>query len=413
MSQAFIEKNILERFLRYVKVDTMSDINITDKRPSTEGQMKLLKTIEKELKELGVKDLTLDKNGYLVARIKGNTKGPTVGFMAHVDVASDVMGNGVKPRVIDAYDGKDIVLNDQYTLTVKDNEELLKYVGRQLVVTDGTTLLGGDDKAGVAILVSLADLLINKSKIEHADVELIFTTDEETGRGMDAFDISMLNSRCCYTFDGGKKGEVEAECFNAATVVVDFYGVPYHLGAARGRLVNSITMATSFINALPQSESPEATDGRYGYYCAHAIEGSIEHTKVVLYLRDFDLEQLKRRIATLESLKEAIEMIYVEGKITLNSEIVYENMYEAIKKEPQIMQSIYESAKKIDLELHEEIIRGGTDGARLAQMGIAAPNLFTGSHNLHSRFEWVAVPTMVDATLLAEQIVAYWGADAK
>ncbi len=412
MKNSPLSQNILERFLRYVKIDTMSDPHVVDRRPTSEGQLELLRLLEQELTAAGVKDIVFDPNGYLIARLPANLpRGrsvPTIGFMAHVDVADDVMGNGVKARVIEAYDGKDIVLNETYTLGVAENPTLLSYKGQSLVVTDGTTLLGGDNKAGVAILVALAERLMGPDASEHGEVELIFTTDEETGGGMDAFDVSQLKSRCCYTIDGGARGEIEAECFNAATVEVDFTGIPFHLGAARGRMVNSVTMAVTFLNSIPQAESPEATDGRYGYYCAEEISGSLAKTHVVLYLRDFDMAELERRVATLEQLAKTIEKLYPGGKVELNTKVVYQNMYDAIKKDPLIMEAIWEAGNKLDLELHEKIIRGGTDGARLAQMGIPAPNIFTGSHNLHSRYEWVAVPVMEEAALLIEQIISFW-----
>lgn len=407
-----LSQNLLERFLRYVKIDTMSDPHVVDQRPTSAGQIELLRLLEQELREIGLKDLAFDPKGYLIARIpaklpKGK-KAPTIGFMAHVDVADDVMGNGVKPRVIEAYDGKDIVLNDTYTLAVKENPELLSYLGHSLVVTDGTTLLGGDNKAGVAILMVLAEQLMSPDSIEHGPVELIFTTDEETGAGMDAFDVSQLKSRCCYTVDGGGFGEIEAECFNAATVEVDFTGIPFHLGAARGRMVNSVSMAVTFLAAIPQAQSPEATDGRYGYYCAEEISGSLAHTHVVLYLRDFEMAELERRIDALQSLAVTTEKLFPGGKVALQSKIVYQNMYDSIKKDPLIMQAIWQAGENLGIKLEEKIIRGGTDGARLAEMGIPAPNIFTGSHNLHSRFEWVAVSAMEESTLLVEQIVSFW-----
>lgn len=416
MNRSPLSQSLLDRFLTYVAVDTMSDPHVVDKRPTSDGQMELLRMLQDELREMGISDMTFDPNGYLIARIPANIPGggdvPTIGFMAHVDVADDVMGNGVKPRVIDVYDGNDVPLSQEYTITVAENPELSKYIGETLVVTDGNTLLGGDDKAGVAILMTLAERLVGPDAFPHGEVELIFTTDEETGGGMDAFDVNLLKSRCCYTVDGNKQGEVEAECFNAATVEVDFLGVPYHLGAARGRMVNSVSMAVSYIAALPRNESPEATDGRYGYYCAEEIAGASAKTHLTVYVRDFDLDGLNRRIDTLESLAATTEKLFPGGVVKVSSKIVYQNMYEAIKKDPKIMQAIWSAAEKLGIGLEEKIIRGGTDGARLAQMGIPAPNLFTGAHNLHSRFEWLALPAMEQAALLVEQIVSYWAGAA-
>ncbi|MDD3822150.1 MAG: peptidase T [Sphaerochaetaceae bacterium] len=415
MRQDAFAERMLDRFLRYVAVDTMSDPHVTDHRPTTEGQVYLLRMLQDELEGMGVTDLTFDAQGYLVARIPSNLgegkQVPTIGFMAHVDVADDIMGNGVKARVIDAYDGKDITLGDSHVLKVADNPLLARYEGAQLVVTDGTTLLGGDDKAGVAILMSVAEHLMGPDAVPHGDIELVFTSDEETGGGMDAFDVGMLRSVCCYTIDGGEQGEIEAECFNAATVNVTFHGVPYHLGAARGRMVNSVSMAVSFIAAVPRSESPEATDGRYGYYCAEEIKGTSAMTQVTFYLRDFDMKELERRIDALESLARTTEKLFPNGKVELATKIVYRNMHEAIGKDGRIMDAIWKAGEHLGIRLHEKIIRGGTDGARLAQMGIPAPNLYTGSHNLHSRYEWVAVPAMVESALLVRQIMAQWAGD--
>ncbi len=412
MNRSPLSKTLLDRFLRYVAVDTMSDPHIIDRRPTSDGQLVLLHMLEQELMDLGVNDLSFDPNGYLIARIPSNLpKGesaPVIGFMAHVDVADDVPGNKVKSRVIDSYDGEDIVLNEQDSIIVADNPDLRQYEGETLVVTDGTTLLGGDDKAGVAILMTLAERLLTHDRPKHGDVELIFTSDEETGRGMDFFDASLLKSRCCYTVDGNRRGEVEAECFNAATVEVVFTGVPYHLGAARGRMVNSVSMAVSFIASLPRSESPEATDGRYGYYCAEEIEGTSASTHLTIYVRDFASEGLDRRIDVLKSLGTTTEKLFPGGTVTVSAKVVYRNMYEAIQKDPLIMEAIWQAGKQLDIKLEEKIIRGGTDGARLAEMGIAAPNLFTGAHNLHSRFEWVAMPAVEEALLLTEQIVSFW-----
>ncbi len=412
MSRSSLSQSLLDRFLRYVAVDTMSDPHIIDQRPTSCGQLELLHMIERELHDLSITDTVFDPNGYLIARIPSNLPDrvsvPTIGFMAHVDVADDVMGNQVKPRVITAYDGTDIDLNDTYQIAVAENPDLTAYIGETLVVTDGNTLLGGDDKAGVAILVTLAEQLMKPDAVKHGTVELVFTSDEETGHGMDAFDVNLLTARCCYTVDGGRRGEIEAECFNAATVEVTFHGIPYHLGAARGRMVNSISMATTFIAALPASESPEATDGRYGYYCAEEMEGTSAETQLTVYVRDFDYEGLQRRIAVLTSLGTTVENIFPGGRVSLSSTVMYRNMYEAIREDPKIMEAVWKAGEQLGLPLEQKIIRGGTDGARLAEMGIPAPNIYTGSHNLHSRFEWVALPAMEESAQLVEAITAYW-----
>ncbi|NCB02463.1 MAG: peptidase T [Spirochaetia bacterium] len=410
MSNFPYHETILKRFLRYAVVNTMSDPHVSDKRPTTDGQLELLEMLAKEVKELGISDVTFDHKGYVVARIPSNVDKEVtpIGFMAHVDTADDVWGNDVKPRVVTDYDGGVIILNDQYVLDPSHNSDLTHQVGSTIVVTDGTTLLGADDKSGVAIIMSLAEYLMSHDEVKHGIVELIFTSDEETGGGMDAFDLSLIKAKVCYTIDGNGGGEIEGECFNAASVKVEFTGVPYHLGAARGRLVNSVSMAATFMNAIPRSESPEATDGRYGYYSVDDIKGTIVHTSLLYYVRDFDINRLNERIETLKSVGQTVEKLFPGGKVTLSSHFSYANMADKIKEQPEVMESIFASAKIIHLPLEEKIIRGGTDGSRLTSLGIPTPNIFTGGHNIHSRYEWLSISQAVDAARLVEEIVHYW-----
>ena len=402
---------VLERFLRYVVIDTMSDESLAEKiHPSTEGQWDLLRLLEKELKDIGITDIELDEHGYLLARLQATDSSlPTIAFSSHVDTADDVDGNHVKPRVIEKYDGKDIVLNSNYTIEASKNPELAKYVGTSIVVSDGNTLLGCDDKGGVAEIMTAVSYLAKHPEIKHGEVEILFSPDEETGFGMHFFDAKKLHSKAFYTVDGGERYYVELECFNAATVKVHFSGVSYHLGAARGRMVNALTMAASFINALPQAESPEATDGRYGYYCAQQANGNATEMDVTVYLRDFDYDNLLRRIEVLKSIAKAIEGIYHGGKVTVDDKISYLNMGEAAKKNPKAVEAIFEAGKVLGQPLKTEIIRGVTDGSRIAEMaGIPCPNLYTGGHNYHSRFEWAAVDAMSDCTALIVEIVKQW-----
>lgn len=404
-----LKNEILSRFLRYAVIDTMSDDQaVAVKHPSTDGQWDLLNLLVDELKAMGISDIQVDPNGVVIARLASNIDHPvpTVAFMAHVDTADDVMGNNVKPRVIDSYDGKDIVLNEQYTLVAEENPELAKYVGETIIVTDGNTLLGSDDKAGVAEIMSAAAYLKAHPEVKHGVVEFIFTSDEETGSGMNTFPYDKISCDYCYTIDGGKRFEIESECFNAATVKVHFSGVSYHLGMARGRLVNALTMASFFINALPQAESPEATDGRYGYYCAQNISGTSTEVEITLYLRDFDLDILNRRIDAIKSLAAATEALYPNGKVSVDAKHIYYNMALVAAKKPFAMENLYEAGRQLGMELQSSLIRGGTDGARMAnERDIPCPNIFTGGHNLHSRFEWAALPAMVDACRLIIKIV--------
>ncbi|MGH0052102.1 MAG: peptidase T [Sphaerochaetaceae bacterium] len=401
--------DILTRFLRYARIDTMSDDQkVGEKHPSTDGQWDLLKLLEQELRDLGIQDVQMDEHGVVIGRLPSNLQHsvPTVGFMAHVDTADDVPGNGVKPRVIETYDGKDIVLNEEYTLKVESNPELLHYKGETLIVTDGTTLLGSDDKAGVAEIMSVARYLVSHPEIKHGVVEFIFTSDEETGAGMDTFPYEKISCDYCYTIDGGKRYEIESECFNAATVHVHFSGVSYHFGAARGRLVNALTMAAFFINALPQAESPEATDDRYGYYCAQSMHGTNTAVDLTLYLRDFDLDILDRRIAAVKQLAVATEALYPNGKVSVDAKHIYYNMAMVAKNKPFAMENLLKAGEALGFKLEEVLIRGGTDGARMAnEQNIPCPNIFTGGHNLHSQYEWAALPAMEDAARLILKII--------
>lgn len=405
------KQEVLDRFLRYVQVDTMSDESIADKKhPSTPGQWDLLRMLEGELKGLGLKDVVLDEYGYLLARLDATEQGlPSIAFCSHVDTADDVEGNHVRPRVVENYDGKDIRLNDEYSIVAADNPELARYVGSTIITSSGDTLLGCDDKGGVAEIMTAVSYLVKHPEIKHGEIEILFSPDEETGCGMDFFDASRLHAKALYTVDGGTRYEVELECFNAATVKVHFSGVSYHLGAARGRMVNALTMASAFINAIPQAESPEATDGRYGYYCAQSASGNATDMDVTVYLRDFDYDGLLRRIEVLQSLGKTVELLYAGGKVSVDSKISYLNMGEAAKKDPWAVEAIFKAGKALGQPLHTEIIRGGTDGSRIAQIkGIACPNLYTGGHNYHSRFEWAALDAMNDSVALIIEIARQW-----
>ncbi len=404
------EKNkLLERFLRYVKIDTQSNESVADKiHPSTEGQMVLLNILKEELLSFGLNYVELDKNGYLLARIPATDSSKTIiGFSAHVDTAEDVKGNGVKPFVINNYDGKDVVLNNGDIVKVSDNPELEKYIGTTLIFSDGTTLLGSDDKAGVSIIMSFVEYLVSHQEIKHGEIEILFSPDEETGYGMDFFDIKKLHSKALYTVDGSSIYTIEDECFNAASFTAEFVGVATHLGYARGRMVNALTMCAHFITLLPQAESPEGTDGRYGYYCAHKISGNIAEARLDILIRDFDYDNLMRRINFLISTSETIRNLY-GGEIKTDYKISYKNMHMASEKQPLAMLALMEAGKSLGQDLRTEIIRGGTDGARIAEHGIPCPNIYTGGHNLHSCHEWASLDAMFKSYELITELVKKW-----
>ena len=399
--------SVRDRFIRYTTYDTMSDGNASgNRRPTTEGQEELLLVLKKELEELGL-ETYYGEEKVVMGVLKGNSSGTTIGFMAHVDTADDCNGNGVKAKVWSNYDGGVIELEDGVVLDPEKDKDLLLYKGKEIITSDGTSLLGSDDKAGVAIIMEALKYLVEHPEVKRPDIEVYFTPDEETGSGMDMFPYDRLKSKCCYTVDGEAEGEVELECFNAATVEILLKGVSIHLGSARGTMVNAVTMASHIVTSLPQAESPEATDGRYGYYCPLVLEGTATEAKLSVFIRDFDMEKFQHRIESVEKIVAAVEALY-GGEIKANVSVSYHNMAEANKKNPGAIEAVYSASKKLGLAIREEIIRGGTDGARLAETGVACPNLYTGGHNLHSLKEWIAVDAMSNSINLCLGIIDYW-----
>lgn len=415
MQRSALASDILERFVRYAEVDTQSSEPEAEKgrHPSTECQWNLLRLLAAELGELGVSRVELDEHGVLIARIpasKGKEGKPTIGLMAHVDTASDVKGNGVKPQVVEAYDGGDVVLKNGLVLKASENPELAQYRGSTIITSDGTTLLGSDDKAGVAEIMAVVRRLQEDPSLLHGPVEVYFTCDEETGMGMDCFPYDKIHCDWCYTVDGGQRYLIEQECFTAAGVKLDIHGVSYHTGSARGRMVNAVTVASRILSSLPQAESPEATDGRYGFYAPMAISGTIAEAKLSFLIRDFDSEQVERRIAVLQKLAAAMEAAYPGSKIDVAVKHQYYNMVEVARKKPLALSAIWQAGKELGMPLKESLIRGGTDGARMAHdRGIPCPNLFTGGHNLHSCLEWAALDAMEDSARLVTRILEIGG----
>ena len=410
-----LKNEALERFLRYVRINTTSDSHI-EEIPSTAQQWELLKLLQQELAELGLDDITLDEHGYLIARLPSNLEGrtvPTIGLMAHVDTAADVSGDGVNPQVHEHYDGGTIRLEEERVLSPEEYPELADYEGDTIVTSDGTTLLGADDKAGVAEIMTALSYLQAHPELPHGEVEIIFTPDEETGKGMNLFPVDTLHSVCCYTFDGGERGVIETECFNAYSVKVTFTGSVIHLGHARGKLVNAVTMAGAFIDMLPQNESPEATDGRYGYYAPMEVNGELSSAELVVFLRDFEKEGMDRRLHSMTKFAEAVETAFPGGKVDVEAKKLYANMRSHMEKDPRVLSYLKKAVEDAGVEPREEIIRGGTDGARLSEMGVPTPNVFTGGHNFHSRYEWAALSVMGEATHSALNLVRNWAEESR
>ncbi len=404
------EKKLLDNFLRYVKIETTSDPT-SGKTPSTDTQWILLEMLRDELESIGLSEVVLDGNGYIRAVIpasEGYENAPAIGFLSHVDTSHDVSGKDVKPIIHEKYDGKAIKLGE----SVLDPEEyplLLDYVGRKIITSDGSTLLGADDKAGIAEIITTAEFLMQNPDIKHGKIEIFFTPDEEIGKGTIFFPYDKAESKFCYTFDGDAEGVVEYECFNAYTVTVRIQGQVIHLGSARGKLVNALKVGAEFISMLPGSESPESTDGRYGYYCPLQMKGGLESAKFQILLRDFETEGMERRISNIKIIAETLEKLYPGCSIELEFDESYKNMKTYIDKDRKVVDFLYEAVEMTGIKIVDKIIRGGTDGARLAEMGIPCPNIFTGGSNFHSRIEWAAVPAMLKSCEVMVNLSKLWG----
>lgn len=409
LSRPFVD-GLVSRFLRYAAVETTSDRHIED-IPSTPSQWNLARLLEEELRDLGIADVSLDGHCYLLARLPaspGLEALPAIGLMAHIDTASDVSGANVRPRVVEGYDGKSLELGPGCVLDPAEHRELADHVGDSIVVADGSTLLGADDKAGVAIVMTLASLLAADPGIRRGPIDIAFTPDEETGKGMNLFPLDRLRAKACYTIDGGRAGEIEAECFNAYSVRASFKGKAIHIGAARGKLANAVSMAASFVSMLPRSESPESTDGWYGYYCPIEISGGLESASAEIFLRDFGREGMERRIEAIRAIAAAVEAQYPQGKVELEVAKQYLNMREKLDERPEVLEKLMEAARRAGAEPFVKPIRGGTDGARLTEMGVPTPNVFTGGYNYHSRYEWASVSEMALAVDTLIELVGLW-----
>lgn len=393
--------NIVDRFLKYVKFDTQSD-DFTNMTPSTPGQMVFAKALKEELEELGLEEVSLDENGYLMATLPSNIEDgkevPTIGFIAHLDTSPDMSGHNVRPRILDDYDGEDIVLNKEKEIVLSPDEfpELLNYVGQQLIVTDGTTLLGADDKAGVAEIISAMEYLIEHPEIKHGKIRVGFNPDEEIGLGAHKFDVEKFDCKWAYTMDGGEIGEIEYENFNAAVAKVKFKGRNVHPGYAKHKMVNSMRVATQFMIMLPRWETPEHTEGYEGFYHLTGIKGSVEETTLTYIIRDHDRDRFERRKKELEHLARKINKEFA-GCCSLEITDQYYNMREKIEPMIHIIEVVEQAMKRAGVTPHVVPIRGGTDGAQLSFKGLPCPNIFAGGLNFHGRYEFIPIPSMTAA----------------
>lgn len=403
---------VVERFLKYVKYHTTSDEN-SNTFPSTEGQLIFARELAKELKELGLSEVEVDKNGYVTALLPANTdkKIPTIGFIAHMDTSPDMCGKDVKPQIIENYDGNDIVLNKEKGIILSTSEfpELKNYIGKTLITTDGTTLLGADDKAGIAEIITAIEYLINHPEIEHGNVKIAFTPDEEIGRGVDKFNVKKFACDFAYTVDGGELGTIEYENFNAASAKIKIHGRNVHPGTAKGKMKNSILIGIELQNMLPELERPEHTEGYQGFYHLNNFQGTVEETSMYYIIRDFDKQAFSDKKEYIKSIVEALNKKYGEGTVELELKDQYYNMREVIEKHMHIVETAMEAMRSLGIEPKVVPIRGGTDGARLSFMGLPTPNLFTGGHNFHGKYEFIPIHAMEKAVEVIVKIVELYG----
>ena len=387
-----MREKVVQRFLKYVTFDTTANPNNSN-CPSSEGQRVFANYLVEELKSLGLEDAHVDENSYVMATLKGNTEGvETIGFISHLDTAPDVTGKNVKPKIIKNYDGKDIVLNEELNIITspKDYPDLKKFIGEDLIVTDGTTLLGADDKAGISEIVTAIEYLVNNPEIKHGDIKIGFTPDEEIGRGADLFNVEKFGAKYAYTIDGGIMGELQYENFNAAGATITIQGRNVHPGAAKNKMINALHIAAEISQMFPQSERPETTEGYEGFYHLNDINGNVENATMVYIIRDHSKEKFEYR---KQYMKDAISKVSEKynGRVNLELNDQYYNMKEKVEPVKFIVDIAEEAMKECDITPIIVPIRGGTDGARLSFMGLPCPNIFTGGLNFHSKNECIPI----------------------
>ncbi|MBT4919511.1 MAG: peptidase T [Flavobacteriaceae bacterium] len=396
-----IEKqHLINRFVSYVTVDTESDPT-SESTPSTEKQWDLANALVEELKSIGMQEVSIDENAYIMATLPSNSEKelPVIGFISHFDTSPDFTGANVRPQIIENYDGNDIILNKEQNIILSPSyfEDLLLYKGQTLITTDGNTLLGADDKAGITEIISAMEYLINHPEIKHGTIKVGFTPDEEIGRGAHKFDVKKFGADWAYTMDGSQVGELEYENFNAAGAVVTVKGKIVHPGYAKGKMINSMYIATQFINSLPQLETPEHTEGREGFFHLHNMAGAVEETKLHYIIRDHDRLHFEARKNVINKLAEDLNTQYGREVITIEIKDQYFNMREKIEPVMHIVSVAEKAMVKANIKPLVKPIRGGTDGSQLSYMGLPCPNIFAGGHNFHGRYEYVPVESMQKA----------------
>lgn len=415
-----MQKALVERFFRYVKIDTQSKEEVEDQYPSTEKQKELSRLLVDELKDMGIADAEMDEFGYVMATLPSNLPAektpqiPVIGFLAHVDTSPEISGRDVNPVLHENYSGGDIILSESSGLAIKadENPDLEECMGHDIITSDGSTLLGADDKAGVAEIMTMADVLLKNPTIPRGTIRIGFTPDEEVGAGTKYFDIEKFGAQYAYTVDSGRAGNVENETFNAATAVFRIKGVGVHPGYAKGKLVNATRIASEIIKELEDMPAPETTEKKEGYLHPYSMEGGSYEMTLKILIRDFEIEGLKEKSVFLEGLRERVAEKYPAGDIRLEINDSYMNMRYKLEEAPQVVDLAMESVRCAGIEPHLTSIRGGTDGASLSYRGLPTPNLFTGGHNFHSRFEWVSVQDMELAVNALVHLVELWAGNS-
>ena len=392
-------ETIINRFLRYVKIDTQSDPN-SDTTPSTEKQWNLANELVYELERIGLVDVTIDDNAYIMATLPSNIdkKVPVIGFISHFDTTPDFSGTDVKPQIIEEYDGKDIILNKERNIILSPDyfEDLLQYKGQTLITTDGTTLLGADDKAGIAEIITAMEYLVQHNEIKHGKIRIGFTPDEEIGRGAHKFDVEKFGAEWAYTMDGSQIGELEYENFNAASAKVAIEGKSVHPGYAKGKMINAISIANEFMGILPPEETPQNTSGREGFFHIHHMKGEIEHAEFELIIRDHDKAHFEKRKDLIRKIATKLNLDY-GNCIQLEIKDQYFNMREKVEPVYHVIEIAREAMEELGITPIIKPIRGGTDGSQLSYMGLPCPNIFAGGHNFHGKYEYVPVESMQKA----------------
>ncbi|MEK5490290.1 peptidase T [Paenibacillus sp. FSL R7-0297] len=402
-----MKQELIKRFISYAEMDTQSNED-SETCPSTPGQMVLAHKLVEELQEIGLTEVTVDGHGYVMASLPANTDKdvPVIGFLAHLDTATDFTGTDVKPQIIENYDGNDIVLNEalNVVLTTQSFPELSGYKGHTLITTDGTTLLGADNKAGIAEIVTAMVYLLAHPEIKHGKIRVAFTPDEEIGRGPHKFDVAAFGASYAYTVDGGPLGELEYESFNAAAAKISFHGVNVHPGTAKGKMIHSSKIAMAFHLRLPAGEAPEFTDGYEGFYHLISMQGNAEHSKLHYIIRDFDREHFENRKAHIAAIVDEFKSTYGADNVVLEMNDQYYNMREKIEPVRHIVDIAREAMEGLGITPVIRPIRGGTDGSQLSYMGLPTPNIFTGGENFHGKFEYASVDVMLKAVQVIVEI---------